>query len=73
VPLPRFPILRPPCHPLAFPPTQQPSTVPGGTALSDALTVRPVAPADFAQWLPLWVGYHRFYGRAIADDVTRVT
>ncbi|WP_316979075.1 GNAT family N-acetyltransferase [Shumkonia mesophila] len=41
--------------------------------MSDALTVRPVAAADFAQWLPLWVGYHRFYGRAIADDVTRVT
>jgi GNAT superfamily N-acetyltransferase len=37
------------------------------------LTVRPVAPADFAQWLPLWVGYNRFYGRAIADDITRVT
>jgi GNAT superfamily N-acetyltransferase len=41
--------------------------------LSDALTVRAVAPADFAQWQPLWVGYHRFYGRAIADDITRTT
>jgi len=41
--------------------------------VSDALTIRSVAPADFARWLPLWVGYHRFYGRAVADDVTRTT
>lgn len=41
--------------------------------MSAPLTVRAVAPADFAQWLPLWAGYHRFYGRAIADDVTRTT
>jgi GNAT superfamily N-acetyltransferase len=41
--------------------------------VSDALTIRAVTPADFAQWLPLWVGYHRFYGRAVADDVTRTT
>lgn len=41
--------------------------------MSDAVTVRAVAAADFVQWLPLWVGYHRFYGRAIADDVTRTT
>jgi GNAT superfamily N-acetyltransferase len=25
--------------------------------------VRPVAGADFAQWLPLWDGYNAFYGR----------
>ncbi|MBE0532578.1 MAG: GNAT family N-acetyltransferase [Rhodospirillales bacterium] len=41
--------------------------------MSDVVTVRALAPTDFAQWLPLWVGYHRFYGRAIADDVTRTT
>ena len=27
-------------------------------------TVRPVARADYAQWLPLWDGYNAFYGRA---------
>lgn len=26
--------------------------------------VRPVAAADYAQWLPLWDGYNAFYGRA---------
>jgi GNAT superfamily N-acetyltransferase len=31
---------------------------PGGTI------VRPVAAADFAQWLPLWDGYNAFYGRS---------
>lgn len=25
--------------------------------------VRPVAPADYDQWLPLWDGYNAFYGR----------
>jgi len=33
------------------------------TALAAAL-VRPVAAADFAQWLALWDGYNAFYGRA---------
>lgn len=41
--------------------------------MSAAFTVRPVAPNDFASWLPLWVGYQRFYGREIGDDVTRST
>jgi GNAT superfamily N-acetyltransferase len=27
-------------------------------------TVRPVARADYARWLPLWDGYNAFYGRA---------
>ena len=26
--------------------------------------IRPVAAADYAQWLPLWEGYNAFYGRA---------
>ena len=26
--------------------------------------VRPVAEADFAEWLPLWYGYNAFYGRS---------
>lgn len=42
--------------------------------MSAAFTVRPVAPADFAQWLPLWLGYNRFYGRdAVAEAITRTT
>ena len=28
------------------------------------LLIRPVRPADYAQWLPLWDGYNAFYGRA---------
>lgn len=39
--------------------------------------VRPVAAADFAQWLPLWDGYNSFYGRAgqsaLPADTTRTT
>ncbi|HYL00721.1 MAG TPA: hypothetical protein VEU78_05970 [Steroidobacteraceae bacterium] len=33
------------------------------TAGSAEPIIRPVAAADFAQWLPLWDGYHAFYGR----------
>ncbi|MFC2998311.1 GNAT family N-acetyltransferase [Falsiroseomonas tokyonensis] len=29
-----------------------------------ALIIRPVAPADHAGWLPLWLGYNAFYGRS---------
>jgi GNAT superfamily N-acetyltransferase len=36
--------------------------------------IRPVTPADFAQWLPLWAGYNAFYGRsgptALAAEIT---
>ena len=39
-----------------------------------ASIVRPVAPADFTQWQPLWQGYNRFYGRdALPDEITRMT
>lgn len=31
---------------------------------ADEVRVRPVAEADFAQWLPLWEGYNAFYGRS---------
>ena len=30
---------------------------------TDAVRVRPAAPADFDAWLPLWHGYNAFYGR----------
>lgn len=39
--------------------------------------IRPVAPADLAQWRPLWDGYNAFYGRsgptALAEEITRTT
>lgn len=42
-----------------------------------ALTVRPVARADFDAWLPLWDGYNKFYGRfgpsALPVEITRMT
>jgi GNAT superfamily N-acetyltransferase len=41
------------------------------------LIIRPVARADYEQWLPLWMGYNAFYGRtgltALADEITRTT
>lgn len=41
--------------------------------MSANLTVRPVVPADFAQWEPLWEGYNRFYKRVIPAEVTQMT
>lgn len=42
-----------------------------------APTIRPVVQSDFAQWLPLWEGYNRFYGRAgataLPDPITQTT
>jgi len=39
--------------------------------------IRPVAPTDYAQWLPLWDGYNAFYGRsgptALPAQITRTT
>jgi GNAT superfamily N-acetyltransferase len=41
------------------------------------ITIRPLAPTDYAQWLPLWLGYNHFYGRsgptALADEITQST
>jgi GNAT superfamily N-acetyltransferase len=40
-------------------------------------TIRPVVPEDYRQWLPLWEGYNRFYGRfgptALPDTITQMT
>jgi len=45
--------------------------------MPSALTVRPVARADYAQWLPLWDGYNKFYGRfdatALPAEITAAT
>ncbi len=39
--------------------------------------IRPVCRADYAEWLPLWEGYNRFYGRfeatALPEEITRMT
>lgn len=45
--------------------------------MHDSPTIRFAVPEDFERWLPLWEGYHRFYGRsgptALPEDVTRTT
>ena len=45
--------------------------------MNPALTVRPVQSGDWDRWLPLWLGYNAFYGRAgataLSDDVNRTT
>jgi GNAT superfamily N-acetyltransferase len=46
-------------------------------AMTPGIQIRPVTPADFAQWKPLWDGYNAFYGRhgetALPDEVTQRT
>jgi GNAT superfamily N-acetyltransferase len=37
------------------------------------IVIRPVAAADFPQWLPLWTGYNTFYKRVLPDAVTQST
>ncbi|MFL5401310.1 MAG: GNAT family N-acetyltransferase [Gemmatimonadales bacterium] len=37
------------------------------------LIVRPVVPADLAQWEPLWEGYNTFYQRTVPAEITRTT
>ena len=41
--------------------------------MSASPIVRPVAPADLAQWELLWQGYNRFYRREVAAEITRMT
>ena len=39
--------------------------------------IRDISPSDYAQWLPLWLGYNAFYGRsgptALPTEVTEAT
>src|SRR5436305_12598127 len=41
------------------------------------ITIRPVTPADYEQWLPLWAGYNAFYQRvgpaAVPLEMTNLT
>jgi len=41
------------------------------------VVIRPVTPEDYDQWLPLWQGYNKFYGRhgetALPEAITQAT
>ncbi|WDZ75241.1 GNAT family N-acetyltransferase [Ensifer adhaerens] len=45
--------------------------------MTDNLRIRPLAKADYDQWLPLWDGYNAFYGRsgetALDPQITAMT
>lgn len=45
--------------------------------MSENLRIRPLAKADYEQWLPLWDGYNAFYGRsgetALDPQITAMT
>jgi GNAT superfamily N-acetyltransferase len=45
--------------------------------MSSDLSIRPVTPHDYNQWLPLWEGYNAFYGRAgataLSPEIIRTT
>ncbi|WP_322062148.1 GNAT family N-acetyltransferase [Paraburkholderia sp. J63] len=45
--------------------------------MSPTIHVRPVTPADYDAWRPLWDGYNRFYGRsgatALPEPITQTT
>jgi GNAT superfamily N-acetyltransferase len=45
--------------------------------MNSNVNVRPLARADYEQWLPLWAGYNEFYGRvgptALATEITAAT
>ena len=38
-----------------------------------ATTIRPLFPADFSEWLPLWKGYQEFYDVDLSDEVNETT
>jgi GNAT superfamily N-acetyltransferase len=44
---------------------------------SPDVTIRAIERQDFAEWLPLWDGYNRFYGRsgptALPAEITQMT
>ena len=48
-----------------------------GSQIPATPTIRPVTRTDFQQWLPLWQGYNKFYGRsgetALPDAITEMT
>jgi GNAT superfamily N-acetyltransferase len=47
------------------------------TGTGNSVRIRPIQPADFSDWLPLWDGYNAFYGRsgptALPLEITETT
>jgi GNAT superfamily N-acetyltransferase len=47
------------------------------TGTGNLVRIRPIQPADFNDWLPLWDGYNAFYGRsgptALPLEITETT
>lgn len=45
--------------------------------MADSVHIRPVAPADYERWRPLWDAYNAFYGRqgptALPENITAAT
>jgi len=45
--------------------------------MQPSILVRPLRPADYTAWKPLWDGYNAFYGRkdetALPDEITQTT
>jgi len=41
--------------------------------MDNELNIRTVAPTDFAQWEPLWIGYNSFYERTLPNEITLMT
>ncbi len=37
------------------------------------LSIRAITAADHAAWLPLWLGYQRFYKAVISDETSAIT
>jgi GNAT superfamily N-acetyltransferase len=41
--------------------------------MPELLTILPITTEHYAQWLPLWQGYQRFYQTVIPDETTQTT
>lgn len=41
--------------------------------MPELLTILPITTEHYAQWLPLWLGYQRFYQTNIPDETTQIT
>lgn len=41
--------------------------------MTQTKTIRPLAPDDYQNWLPLWNGYLRFYQAKLDEAVTQIT
>ena len=41
--------------------------------MTPPVSIEPTIDRDYAAWLPLWLGYQRFYGVEIAEEVSRIT